>query len=89
MPGHGNGIALLGFQDFASRGFHELPQAFAAELDLPRRCNAAAARSKLVDGKFMRQVISTTPGVILSPFGSTIASTGTTLPSWEPCHQRR
>src|SRR5271157_5943301 len=53
------------------------------------RSKAAAALTKLVADRFTRQAISTTPGVIVMPSRSRIASAGATLPSCGPCHQRR
>ena len=53
------------------------------------RSKAAAARTKLVADKFTRQAISKTPGVIVAPLRSRIASAGATLPICGPCHQRR
>src|SRR5208283_1823446 len=53
------------------------------------RSNAAAARTKLVADKFTRQAISKTPGVMVVPLRSRIASAGATLPICGPYHQRR
>ena len=53
------------------------------------RSNTLATRRKLVAGRFTWQTTSTTPAVIESPWGSTIASTGVTLRGYGPYYQRR
>ena len=51
------------------------------------RSNTLATRRKLVAGRFTWQTTSTTPAVIESPWGSTIASTGVTLRGYGPYYQ--